>query len=235
MVLPEPPFGFNTTILRATEVELVCRYTRAGRYLTAAPTCNRRRSAMPTAPLAGRDAGRASRRPASGGTKIDSCAACRPHIATHRERIALVKEIRDVHVPSCVASRLCRRLLAAARTPKPTRDTAIAITPTGSHSMFSWSSGPTFGVRRPLRHLAWKLNLSEAQVRDVVDVLDRLKTAYNQARLDQDRSTSDVAAVFTDAEFNADRVTAALASTNAGNRSAQLRICSPQRGESSSC
>ncbi len=81
-----------------------------------------------------------------------------------------------------------------------------------NHSMFSWSSGPTFGVRRPLRHLAWKLDLSEAQVRDVVDVLDRLKTAYNQARLDQDRSTSDVAAAFTQAEFDADRVTAALAS-----------------------
>ena len=78
-------------------------------------------------------------------------------------------------------------------------------------AMFSWSSGPMFGVRRPLRHLAWKLNLTEAQVRDVVDVLDRLKTAYNQARLDRDRSTSEVAAVFAAAEFDADRVTAALA------------------------
>lgn len=80
-----------------------------------------------------------------------------------------------------------------------------------THSMYSWSSGPTFGVRRPSRHLAWKLNLSDAQIRDVVDVLDRLKTAYNQARLDQDRSTSEVAAAFTGAEFDADRVTAALA------------------------
>jgi hypothetical protein len=79
------------------------------------------------------------------------------------------------------------------------------------HSMFSWSSGPTFGVRRPLRHLAWKLNLNETQVRDVVDVLDRLKTAYNQARLDQDRSTSEVAAVFSATEFNSERVSAALA------------------------
>ena len=78
------------------------------------------------------------------------------------------------------------------------------------HAMFSWSSGPTFGVRRPLRHLAWKLNLNETQVRDVVDVLDRLKTAYNQARLDQDRSTSEVAAVFSAAEFDGERVTSAL-------------------------
>ncbi len=77
-------------------------------------------------------------------------------------------------------------------------------------SMFSWSSGPMFGVRRPLRHLAWKLNLNETQVRDIVDVLDRLKTAYNQARLDQDRSTSEVAAVFSAAEFDGERVTSAL-------------------------
>jgi len=76
--------------------------------------------------------------------------------------------------------------------------------------MFSWSTGPTFGVRRPLRHLAWKLNLTEAQVRDVVDVLDRLKTAYNQARLDQDRSTSEIAAVFAASAFDADKVGSAL-------------------------
>jgi len=79
------------------------------------------------------------------------------------------------------------------------------------HSMFSWSTGPTFGVRRPLRHLAWKLNLTEAQIRDVVDVLDKLKTAYNQARLDRDRSTSEVAAVFAGAAFDSERAGAALA------------------------
>ncbi len=80
-----------------------------------------------------------------------------------------------------------------------------------ANAMFSWSSGPTFGVRRPLRHLAWKLKLSETQIRDVVDVLDRLKIAYNQARVDQDRSTSEVAAVFTAESFDDDRVNAALA------------------------
>ena len=90
----------------------------------------------------------------------------------------------------------------------------VSTAPSRHHSpnaMFSWSSGPTFGVRRPLRHLAWKLKLNEAQIRDVVDVLDRLKTAYNQARLDQDRSTSEVAAVFSAAAFDSDRVNAALA------------------------
>src|SRR5262245_53137227 len=78
-------------------------------------------------------------------------------------------------------------------------------------SMYTWSQGPSFGMRRPLRHLAWKLQLSESQIRDVVDVLDRLKTAYSQARLDQDRSTSEVAAVFSAPEFNGERVSTALA------------------------
>jgi len=78
------------------------------------------------------------------------------------------------------------------------------------HSMFSWSTGPTFGVRRPLRHLAWKLNLTEAQIRDVVDVLDKLKTAYTQARLDRDRSTSEIAAVFAGSAFDSERAGAAL-------------------------
>lgn len=78
------------------------------------------------------------------------------------------------------------------------------------NSMFSWHTGPTFGVRRPLRHLAWKLNLTEAQIRDVVDVLDRLKTAYNQARIDRDRSTSEMAAVFGGDQFDSERASTAL-------------------------
>ena len=77
-------------------------------------------------------------------------------------------------------------------------------------SMFSWSGGPIFGMRRPLRHLAWKLNLTDAQIRDVVDVLDKMKTAYNQARLDRDRSTSEIAAVFSAAAFDAERAGSAL-------------------------
>jgi Spy/CpxP family protein refolding chaperone len=76
--------------------------------------------------------------------------------------------------------------------------------------MFSWSSGPLFGMRRPLRHLAWKLNLNEDQVRGLVDILDRLKTGYGQARLDRQRSTSDVAAAFSKDSFDDSAVSAAL-------------------------
>jgi Spy/CpxP family protein refolding chaperone len=88
--------------------------------------------------------------------------------------------------------------------------------------MFSWSSGPMFGVRRPLRHLAWKLNLNEEQVRGLVDILDRLKTGYGQARLDRQRSTSDVATAFDADTFDQAQMRAALESrtraTDALNR-----------------
>jgi Spy/CpxP family protein refolding chaperone len=81
-----------------------------------------------------------------------------------------------------------------------------------SNQMLSWSSGPMFGVRRPLRHLAWKLNLNEEQVRALVDILDRLKTGYGQARLDRQRSTSDVAAAFTAETLDEAQLNAALES-----------------------
>jgi len=67
-----------------------------------------------------------------------------------------------------------------------------------------------FGLRRPLRHLTWKLGLSDEQVRELVAILDRLKTAYGQARLDRERSMSEVAAVFSAAEFDQSRVGTAL-------------------------
>ena len=79
-----------------------------------------------------------------------------------------------------------------------------------STSMYSWATSPMFGVRRPLRHLVWKLHLDEAQTRSLVEILDRLKTGYAQAKLDRDRSTSELAAIFAGTEFDNDRADAAL-------------------------
>ncbi|HEX3596850.1 MAG TPA: Spy/CpxP family protein refolding chaperone [Polyangiaceae bacterium] len=50
--------------------------------------------------------------------------------------------------------------------------------------------GGAFGVRRPLRFLAWKLELEEAQVTELAKVLDDLKTERAQAAVDNRRSTS---------------------------------------------
>ncbi len=50
-----------------------------------------------------------------------------------------------------------------------------------------------FGVRRPLRFLAFKLDLDEAQVTELAAILSELKTERAQAAVDQRRTTSALA------------------------------------------
>jgi len=47
-----------------------------------------------------------------------------------------------------------------------------------------------FGVRRPLRFLAYKLNLDEAQVAELAKILDELKTERAQGEVDRRRTLS---------------------------------------------
>jgi hypothetical protein len=58
---------------------------------------------------------------------------------------------------------------------------------------FEHDAASAFGVRRPLRFLAHKLNLSEAQVATFATILDELKTERAQAAVDQRRRTSALA------------------------------------------
>ena len=71
--------------------------------------------------------------------------------------------------------------------------------------------GGSFGVRRPLRFLAYKLELEDKQVTELAKVLDDLKTERAQAAVDDRRTT----AVFADAvaadTFDDAAVTAAAA------------------------
>jgi Spy/CpxP family protein refolding chaperone len=53
--------------------------------------------------------------------------------------------------------------------------------------------GGSFGVRRPLRFLAFKLDLDEAQVTALATVLSDLKTERAQSAVDQRRTTSSLA------------------------------------------
>jgi Spy/CpxP family protein refolding chaperone len=48
--------------------------------------------------------------------------------------------------------------------------------------------GSAFGVRRPLRFLAWKLGLSDAQITELAAVLNELKTERAQAEVDDRRA-----------------------------------------------
>lgn len=62
----------------------------------------------------------------------------------------------------------------------------------GGHDDF----GAGLGVRRPLRFLAHKLELEEAQVEKLATTLDRLKTERAQAEVDQRRRTGSIADAF---------------------------------------
>jgi Spy/CpxP family protein refolding chaperone len=53
--------------------------------------------------------------------------------------------------------------------------------------------GGGFGVRRPLRFLAHKLDLEEEQVAELAAILDELKTERAQAAVDDRRATSALA------------------------------------------
>lgn len=67
--------------------------------------------------------------------------------------------------------------------------------PPWHHGGPPWGRGPGdpddgggFGVKRPLRFLAWKLELEEEQVAKLATILDELKTERAQASVDNRRS-----------------------------------------------
>jgi Spy/CpxP family protein refolding chaperone len=67
--------------------------------------------------------------------------------------------------------------------------------------------GGTFGVRRPLRFLAYKLELDERQVAELARILDELKTERAQAEVDRRRSLSAFADAVGGEAFDAARAT----------------------------
>lgn len=60
-------------------------------------------------------------------------------------------------------------------------------------SRWHHGSSRSFGVRRPLRYLTWKLDLDENQTRRMAAVLNSLKTEREQAALDEQRTTAELA------------------------------------------
>lgn len=82
----------------------------------------------------------------------------------------------------------------------------------GGHGVWAsphFDEGGVFGVRRPLRFLAYKLELSEDQVALLATVLDELKTERAQAAVDQRRRVSALAEAIEGSAFDEQRVTSA--------------------------
>ena len=66
-----------------------------------------------------------------------------------------------------------------------------------------------FGVRRPLRFLAHKLDLDEKQIAALVRILDELKTERAQAAVDDRRSLAEFADAMAGEAFDADKAASA--------------------------
>ena len=79
--------------------------------------------------------------------------------------------------------------------------------------------GGAFGVRRPLRYLAYKLQLEDAQVAELARILDEIKTERAQAAVDHRRTLSSFAEAIEGEAFDE-------AKANAG---ASLRLQSAER------
>lgn len=74
------------------------------------------------------------------------------------------------------------------------------------------ASGRDFGVRRPLRFMAHRLDLDDEQVQELARILNTLKTERAQREVDNQRALSDIADVLGDATFNADKAEQAIKS-----------------------
>jgi Spy/CpxP family protein refolding chaperone len=69
--------------------------------------------------------------------------------------------------------------------------------------------GGGWGVRRPLRFLAHKLDLDQKQVADMARILDELKIERAQAEVDDRRARAEFADAILGATFDADKAGAA--------------------------
>lgn len=72
----------------------------------------------------------------------------------------------------------------------------------GAHFAAGHDEHGSFGVRRPLRFLAHKLDLDEKQAASVARILDELKTERAQAAVDDRRTTSAFASAFEGGTFD---------------------------------
>ena len=71
-----------------------------------------------------------------------------------------------------------------------------------SSSDGEFGGGPSFGVRRPLRFLAWKLGLEDKQVAELAKLLADIKTERAQAEVDARRAAAMLADLAASADFD---------------------------------
>ena len=155
--------------------------------------------------------------------------ACRPRVCPAGSEFAPARGEDDAPTPFlvCPSPRWLRGLRAGLCLGRPNGDGRHGADegPRAAELHFSVGGGEDeaggagLGVRRPLRFLAWKLDLTAEQLEGAARILERLKIERAQAAVDQRRSAADLAdaiehEAFDNAQADAateKRVTAALA------------------------
>lgn len=84
--------------------------------------------------------------------------------------------------------------------------------------------GGGFGVRRPLRFLAHKLDLDESQVETLAKLLDELKTERAQAEVDERRTLTAIAAAMESDTFDVARAEEGLSARNKSTEQVQKAV-----------
>jgi len=84
--------------------------------------------------------------------------------------------------------------------------------------------GGSFGVRRPLRFLAYKLQLTDPQVADLARILNELKTERAQAEVDDRRALAGLADAVAGGTFEEAQATAAATYRVAGTQRLQEMV-----------
>jgi Spy/CpxP family protein refolding chaperone len=106
---------------------------------------------------------------------------------------------RARHADACGVSACCHP--GTEERPDPEYSTAP-----GAHGF----EGGAFGVKRPLRLLAYKLDLDETQVAEMARILDELKTERAQAAVDDRRTLTTLADVISGETFDEARASQGL-------------------------
>ncbi len=96
-------------------------------------------------------------------------------------------------------------------TPGACRPIAVAVEPAYLFEGGSGLGGGPFGVRRPLRFLAHKLQLDDSQVAHLAAILDELKTERAQAAVDDRRTLTAFAEAMAGEGFDQARAAEAAA------------------------
>jgi len=73
-------------------------------------------------------------------------------------------------------------------------------------SRWHHQGGRNFGVRRPLRYLAHRLDLDDSQIRKMASILNQLKTEREQAELDEKRTVAGMANLLADGTPTLDEI-----------------------------